>query len=358
MKGGAPKMTKMMTRSSSSESSSSNSHNSASDSSNNGVQQQAGGTPGHGNSVNGSTNRVRPILLQVLAMIGLGALLYSSAADWFATLNHNAEISGYTSSVIEADPQQISQAMQIAHEYNAHMPAGMLRDPYSNPSQNSAEDSAYAKYEQLMSLSSDSNSSSKGNSGSGVIGEVTYPSLGIGLPIYHGTNDSVLTKGVGHLYGSSLPVGGTSTHSILTSHSGLVHANLFTNLPKAEVGDTFTVQALGETHWYEVKSTETVLPQETERLAIVDGKDIVTLFTCTPIGINSHRFMVHGERIDPPADAGTQVIAGDGKTAGFPWWALIFVGGSSLTAYLIFAPTKRRADESTAVEASTRGASS
>lgn len=292
------------------------------------LARENGGTPDR----DGKKKRLAtPIVLQVLAMIGIATLVYSSAADWFATLNHNAEVSGYTDSVTKAEPKELTEALQIARDYNSHMPSGMLRDPYSTPALTADSDSAYGLYEQLLEVK-----------GTQVIGEVTYPRLGIGLPVYHGTSEEVLTKGAGHLYGSSLPVGGPSTHSVITSHSGLVHASLFTKLPKAKLGDTFTVQVLGETHWYRVDSIETVLPEETERLAIVPNKDFVTLFTCTPIGINSHRMMVRGERIDPPAATGRQAIAGDGKTAGFPWWAVIFLGGSGAVAYLLFAPVKRR----------------
>lgn len=300
---------------------------------------QNAGTPDRGEKPQpgGGKNRTTPIVLQVLAMIGIGVLVYSSAADWFATLNHNAEVSGYTNSVTQAEPKELTETLRIARDYNAHMPAGMLRDPYSGPQPDATDDSAYALYEQLLTVQ-----------GTQVIGELTYPRLGIGLPVYHGTSDEVLQKGVGHLFGSSLPVGGPSTHSVLTSHSGLVHASLFTKLPKAKIGDTFTMQVLGETHWYRVDSIETVLPEQTEGLAIVPGHDFVTLITCTPTGINSHRLLVRGERIEAPESAGRQVIAGDGKTAGFPWWALIFLAGSGVTAYLLFAPVRRRDDKNSA----------
>src|SRR5699024_511690 len=126
---------------------------------------------------------------------------------------------------------------------------------------------------------------------SGVVGEVSYPELGISLPIYHGTSDEVLRQGIGHLYGSSLPVGGASTHSVMTSHSGLINASLFTDLPQAQVGDVFTVSVLGETLYYEVRNLDTVLPHETEGLGVVEGEDWTTLVTCTPIGVNSHRLL-------------------------------------------------------------------
>ncbi|MBO1901718.1 class C sortase [Leucobacter weissii] len=264
-------------------------------------------------------------------MLGIGALVYSSAADWFATLNHDAEISGYAEEV-EALPDGIAEEeLSIAQEYNAHLPQGVLRDPYSTAADAEAETAAYRAYEEVLRVSD-----------RGVIGELGYPRLGIVLPVYHGTDDEVLSRGVGHLYGSSLPVGGPSTHAALTSHSGLLNASLFTPLPDARVGDAFTVSVLGETRYYEVDRIETVLPEETESLSIVEGEDYVTLITCTPIGVNSHRLLVRGSRVPAPDGGGAQASGIDGRSAGFPWWAVAFVGGSAVTAYLLFAPSRKR----------------
>lgn len=275
-----------------------------------------------------------PALLQVTAMIGIGALLYPSAADWFATLGHDAEISGY---VREAD--QLPDALRLekldtARDYNAHIPAGTLSDPYAVDTDDAAlrSDAAYQSYAEVLRVSD-----------SGVIGELRYPGLGIFLPVYHGTSDEVLSKGVGHLYGSSLPVGGPSTHSVLTSHSGLVNASLFTPLVGAEIGDTFQVTVLGETHYYRVDRLETIEPFVTDALDIALGADYVTLITCTPIGINSHRLLVRGTRIPSPEVASEErVLAGDGRTAGFPWWIVGFAGGSAAVAYLLFWSGKPR----------------
>ena len=272
-----------------------------------------------------------PIALQVLAMIGIGALLYSSAADWFATLGHNAEVSGYTEAVERLDGPAREAELAVARDYNAYLPQGMLRDPYTGQSDVRERDAAYEAYEQVLRVSDN-----------GVIGNLSYPRLGIGLPVYHGTSEEVLRKGIGHLYGSSLPVGGPSTHSVLTSHSGLLNASLFTPLPGAKIGDTFTVQVLGETHYYEVDQIETVLPEQTEGLRIVDGQDYVTLITCTPTGINSHRLLVRGVRVADPGGSARQAVAGDGRTAGFPWWAVGFIAGSAGVAYLLFAPPRRK----------------
>lgn len=272
-----------------------------------------------------------PIVLQIAAMFGIGALLYSSAADWFSTLNHNAEISGYVEATAQLPDAARDEALDLAREYNSHMPAGMLRDPYSSPANEAETDAGYLAYEALLRVSDN-----------GVIGQLSYPRLAINLPVYHGTGEDALTRGAGHLYGSSLPVGGPSTHSVLTSHSGLLNAALFTRLPEARTGDIFELTVLGETHYYRVDGIETVLPEATEGLRIVSGEDRVTLITCTPTGINSHRLLVHASRVAAPETDGARTIAGDGKTAGFPWWAVGFVGGSALTAYLLFAPPRRR----------------
>lgn len=274
-----------------------------------------------------------PILLQLVAMIGLGAILYPSAADWFARLSHNSEISGYVNTVEQMPDEARLEKLQVARDYNQYTPAGILRDPYGEGGDDKdlQDDAAYQAYLEVLKVSDN-----------GVIGEFFYPRLGIGLPIYHGTSDEVLTKGVGHLYGSSLPVGGPSTHAVLTSHSGLVNASLFTPLLKAEIGDTFAVTVLGEKHYYQVDGIETIEPFVTDSLDVVPGEDRVSLVTCTPIGVNSHRLLVHGVRVpDPNQDEG-RALAGDGHGAGFPWWAVGFVGGSGVIAYLLLVPPRRR----------------
>lgn len=278
-----------------------------------------------------------PALLQVLAMIGIGAILYSNAADWFATRHHGSEISGYVDSVEQLPSAERIAEAQRAREYNAHLPQGVLRDPYLNPPDAEEEDAAYAAYQQILQISDN-----------GVIGELRYPRLGIGLPIYHGTSDDVLARGVGHLYGSSLPVGGPSTHSVLTSHSGLVHASLFSPLPRAAVGDTFRIEVLGDEHYYRVESVETVLPEATESLQIIAGEEHVTLVTCTPIGVNTHRLLVHGIRIALPDDVGlgSRPLTSHENGAGFPWWLLWFGFGSGAVAFILFSPPRARSNYS------------
>lgn len=280
-----------------------------------------------GTSVAVARRRLRvPILLQLVAMLGIGALTYPFAADWVSTLSHDSERSGYVRQVERSSPAERAEALAAARAYNLSLPPGLLLDPYAVDSAATAQlaSPAYRAYEQVLRLE-----------GTAVIGEVMYPGLGIGLPLYHGADETAITRGVGHLYGSSLPVGGEGTHAVLTSHSGLVHASLFTRLPQAAVGDTFEIRVLGETLYYEVDRIETVEPFVTESLHASAGEDRVTLFTCTPIGVNSHRLLVSGVRVDPPALA-DRVLGGDSVRAGFPWWALAFLGASGATAALLF----------------------
>ena len=128
----------------------------------------------------------------------------------------------------------------------------------------------------------------------GIMARLSVPSIDVDLPIYHGTSDAVLEHGVGHLQGTSLPVGGVDTHSVLTAHTGLAKATLFSNLKDVEIGDTFTISVFGEVLTYEVVETQTILPAETGSLIIQGDRDIVTLVTCTPLGINTHRYLVTG----------------------------------------------------------------
>lgn len=273
------------------------------------------------------------LCLQLVAMLGLAVLLYPDAADWFATRNHNAEVSGYARQVEQMPEQSKLDALSSAREYNTHIPQGVLRDPFATTSLDDAfsNDDSYQSYLSELTVGDDD-----------TVGEVVYPELGISLPIYHGTSDDVISKGVGHLYGSSLPVGGASTHSVMTSHSGLVHASLFTKLLDAQIDDVFYVSVMGEHLYYQVRSIEEVLPERTSSLKIVDGEDWVTLLTCSPIGINSHRFLVHAQRIPTPPQNTETVIAGDGVLAGFPWWAVQFLAGSAFVGWLIFRPVKEQ----------------
>lgn len=278
------------------------------------------------------------IALQVFAMFGIGLLIYPDGADWVNSLGHNSEISGYTRQIENTLPEERQRILDVAYNYNDQLEPGPLTDPYLSEAEDALVGSeVYKAYEEMLRVS-----------GTDAIGTLNYPDANIALPMYHGTSDEVISKGIGHLYGTSLPVGGPSTRAVVTAHSGLPHAKLFTELHDAQVGDIFWFSVLGEEHYYEVRELETVLPNETDSFQIIEGEDWVTLFTCTPVGVNSHRLLVHAQRIPGPEAVGEQVIDGDGIRAGFPWWLVIFLGGSALVALMLFMPAKKKKKKATA----------
>lgn len=270
----------------------------------------------------------RDVLLQVFAMIGIGLLLYPQAADWFSARAHESVIAGYVSQVQSAPSAERQRVLDAAYAYNEQLSPGPLTDPYVSELEDSIIGSElYAAYEEMLRVS-----------GTEAIGTLSYPGVGINLPIYHGTSGTVISSGVGHLYGTSLPVGVPGTRSVLTAHSGLVRAKLFSPLHEAGVGDVFWISVLGEEHHYRVEAIEIVDAEETESLAIVEGEDWVTLCTCTPIGVNSHRLLVHAQRTDAAAESIEDLGVGVG--AGFPWWAMWFVAGSLAAGFILFRPRR------------------
>ncbi|MFV8382226.1 class C sortase [Corynebacterium hindlerae] len=272
--------------------------------------------------------------LLLVAALGIGLLLYPQAAEWFASRNQAAEISGYTEGVRDTPQHELDEKLAAARAYNSTLSPGILEDPYlaTDPDE-IARTPIFQTYERLLRVT-----------GTDAIGRVSYPRLDIDLPIYHGTSDPVLAKGVGHMFGTSVPVGGASTHSVLTAHSGLARAKLFTPLLKAEVGDVFAVDVLGQALYYRVDRTETVEADQQVDLRVYEGQDRLTLFTCTPIGVNSHRFMVYAQRITPEeADVGGALSGREGP--GFPWWLVWGILGLIAVALLLFWPGRRRKKE-------------
>ena len=217
----------------------------------------------------------------LLFVLSAGLLAYPLLSNWYAE-RHTAEVrTEYLEQVEETDDGTLEQALKAAQAYNEKIRPG-VKDAYSKESLQLAT----KDYANLLNLG-----------GNGVMGYVEIPKINVGLPIYHGTTEETLQNGVGHLLGSSLPVGGESTHAVLSAHSGST-SKLFTDLDRLEVGDTFRLKVLDETLTYQVDQILTVLPYETDALGVVSGKDYCTLSTCTPFGINSHRLLVRGERIE------------------------------------------------------------
>ena len=222
-------------------------------------------------------NYKKRIAVVLLAVLSIGLLAYPFIRNTIATHQQAQVIDGYNQAAGQLSEAQIQQELEAAQKYNALLAQGTVPP--------SGGTSTIPAYNDLLNPQKD-----------GVMGSLTIPKINISLPIYHGTSETVLQKGAGHMEGTSLLVGGASTHAVLTGHSGLPSAELFTNLDKLVVGDTFTIHILNKTLQYKVDQIRTVLPDDTSDIQIEDGKDYVTLLTCTPYGINDHRLLVRGIR--------------------------------------------------------------
>lgn len=228
------------------------------------------------------------IVLVAVFVVGLCLILYPSVSDWWNQQHATQAIASYDETVSQLSKQDTESLFDAADEYNEKLAA--------DSSAFYAPDSI-AGYDDLLNPA-----------GTGMMGYVTIDKINVRLPVYHGTEDSVLTIGAGHLKGTSLPVGGTSTHCVISGHRGLPSAKLFTDLDQLEVGDTFVITTLNRKLTYEVDNISIVEPTEVDQLQIVDGLDLCTLMTCTPYGVNDHRLLVRGHRIEN-ADSGS--IAAD-----------------------------------------------
>lgn len=219
-------------------------------------------------------------LLAVAVLLAVGITLYPLIANAYTERNRSLIETEYTEAISQMDNTALENAMQAARAYNASL-RGVTGMTFSKE----AVEYASASYEQLLNVHQD-----------GIMAYVEIPKISVNLPIYHGAGDDSLNRGVGHLLGSALPVGGEATHCILTGHSGLAKDKLFSDLDKLEVGDMFFIHVLNDTLAYRVKELFTVLPEDTSRLMIEGQHDYCTLITCTPLGVNTHRLLVRGPR--------------------------------------------------------------
>ena len=224
------------------------------------------------------------ILLILILVAGLSLLLYPSVSDYWNSFTQTEVIVDYTKQIENLDEEKYDRILSEARAYNEKL-VGRTNHYVLNEEQE-------AEYEKLLDVS-----------GIGIMGYIEIPSINCTLPIYHGTEDSVLQIAVGHLEWSSLPVGGKSTHCVLSGHRGLPSAKLFTDLDKVIVGDIFVLRVLDEVFTYEVDSIIIVEPHETDSLLIEKEKDYCTLITCTPYAINTHRILVRGERVENPEES-------------------------------------------------------
>lgn len=219
------------------------------------------------------------IALVAIFFVGLSVLLYPTISDFWNEKRQSQAIMNYDDLIVDLTPEDYSEIFDKADAYNKKI--RNMSFPLMNH-KNIADE-----YYDTLDINGD-----------GMMGYITIEKIKVQLPIYHGTSDKVLNSAVGHVEGSTLPVGGKSTHSVLSAHRGLPSAKLFTNLDKVEVGDVFTVRILDRTVTYQVDQILIVLPHETDNLNIVQGEDYCTLVTCTPYGINTHRMLVRGTRIE------------------------------------------------------------
>ncbi len=221
---------------------------------------------------------ISTIVLVIILLAGVGILLYPSVSDWWNSMHATRAIAGYVTAVEDMSGQEKEAILEEARAYNTRLPNGVNF---------TLTEEQRAEYNSLLDIT-----------GTGIMGYVQISAIGVNLPIYHSVDESVLQIAIGHIPGSSLPVGGERTHAILSGHRGLPSAKLFSDLDQMVEGDTFTVNIMDQTTTYMVDQIRIVLPEETDELAIRDGRDYCTLVTCTPYGINTHRMLVRGRRID------------------------------------------------------------
>ena len=212
-------------------------------------------------------------------LLALASTLYPMISDYWNT-RHQSEVQvEYEKQMESMEDSELTAALEAANAYNAALrPVRYTK---------AALDAAAVGYDDLLNLY-----------GNGIMAYVEIPKIHVNLPIYHGTTTEVLEKGIGHLTGSSLPIGGVGNHAVLTGHSGVAGQRLFSDLDQLEIGDVFFIHVLNQQLAYEVRAIDTVLPEDTKLLTSVDGKDKCTLVTCTPFGVNTHRLLVQGERIE------------------------------------------------------------
>ena len=218
------------------------------------------------------------IILILIFLVGLSVMLYPTVSDYVNQRHQSRALASYDETVNEMSDADYTAYFEAADAYNQRLAA--TPNAFFTPEQVSG-------YDETLDVS-----------GTGIMGYITIPRIGVELPVYHGTSDGVLQVAAGHLEGSSLPVGGAGTHAVISAHRGLPSAKLFTNLDELEAGDTFTITVLDRVLTYEVDRISIVLPTETDLLQPVEGQDYVTLMTCTPYGINTHRLLVRGKRVE------------------------------------------------------------
>lgn len=279
------------------------------------------------------------VIIAVLLLGGLTLVTYPTAASWVSQRNQSNVVFDQTRANSEIARDKIEQVFAKAHEYNDALVSGAFLAPGSNIAEGTggALPGMVDPHEYWKLLNADP---------TGTMARLRVPAIDLDLPVYHGTSDATLLKGVGHLQGTSLPVGGEGTRSVLTGHRGLANATMFTNLDRVKKGDTFSVEVLGEVFTYRVFDVKVVAPEDTEEIRAVPGKDLMTLITCTPLGVNTHRILVTGERVTPTPAADIDAVGKQPEVPGFPWWLVGYGAGLGVVGLWVwrsgYAPKRAR----------------
>jgi len=249
----------------------------------------------------GLKKQIRNIIFGVVFLVGIAIFLYPSVSNYINSKHQSRAISNYEEALATISEEDYTKFWQAAYDYNEALA--------QKPMNFTLSEEELVEYNSILDPT-----------GTGIIGYIEIENIGVYLPIYHGTSESVLQTGIGHLEGTSFPTGTSSTHAVLSGHRGLPSSKLFTDLDQMIAGDTFLLHIMDQTFAYQVDNISIVLPEEVTGLAIVDGEEYVTLVTCTPYGVNTHRLLVRAKRVDyneetkliVPADAtryGTLMIA-------------------------------------------------
>ena len=233
------------------------------------------------------------LIIPLLGLIvGLSLLLYPSLSNWWNSMHQSRAVASYVEQVANIDEEQYAHLWEAAWNYNESL--------VDRPNTYALDEAQKAEYDQILDIG-----------GLGIMGYIEVPTIGVTLPIYHGTDEAILQIAVGHLEWTSLPVGGESSHCVVSGHRGLPSAKLFTDLDELVMGDIFMFRVLDEILTYEVDQILIVEPHETDALLIEEGKDLCTLITCTPYGVNSHRLLVRGHRVENQEMAQTIRVTAD-----------------------------------------------
>ncbi len=255
------------------------------------------------------------LIFAAIFIVGLGIFLYPSVSNYINSKNQSRAVSSYDEAIANLTEEDYEAYWQAAYDFNEKL--------YENGSGFNLSDEQTAEYYSVLDPT-----------GTGIMGTIEIENIGVNLPVYHGVEESVLQVGIGHLPGSSLPTGTANTHAILSGHRGLPSAKLFTDLDQMIVGDTFLLHIMDQTFAYEVDQINIVLPEETGGLGIYPGEDYVTLVTCTPYGVNTHRLLVRAKRVDYNEE--TKLIVPADATKYTPLFIAPFVAGPIILILFIW----------------------